>query len=55
VQFQVEPDGEFHTYEVDLSGSATYRGKIAGLRFDPVEAGAVGERVDIVFISFKKE
>jgi hypothetical protein len=55
VRFPVEPDGEFHTYEVDLSRSAGYRGTITGLRFDPVEAGAGGQQVDIAFISCKKE
>ncbi len=55
VQFRVEPDGGFHTYEVDLSASAAYRGKITGLRLDPVNSGAPGEQVDIAFISCKKE
>lgn len=55
VQFHVEPDGRFRTYEVDLSRSATYRGKITGLRFDPVDSGAAGEQVDITFISFEKK
>jgi hypothetical protein len=55
VRFTVEPDGKFHTYEVDLSRSPAYRGKIRRLRFDPVEAGGKDEFVDVEFISLKKE
>ena len=55
VTFAVEPDGEFHTYEVKLSDSPAYRGAIRRLRFDPVAAGDVGEFVDIAFISVKKD
>jgi hypothetical protein len=54
VKFTVQPDGKFHTYEVDLTGSAAYRGKITGLRFDPVAAGSKGEFVDVAYVSFKK-
>lgn len=55
VRFTVEPDGKFHTYEVDLSASPAYRGNIRRLRFDPVEIGAVGETVDVEFISSKRD
>lgn len=55
VRFDIEPDGQFRTYEVDLSGSATYRNTIRRLRFDPVEMGRPGEAVDVEFISAKPE
>lgn len=55
LKFAVVPDGKFRTYEVDLSDSATYRGKIRRLRFDPVEVGGTGESVDVEFISAKKD
>ena len=51
--FQVNPDGEYHTYELDLSVSPHYRGAIAGLRFDPVRDGAPGDYITISFISFR--
>ncbi len=53
VKFTVQPDGKFHTYELDLAGAAGYRGTITGLRFDPVAAGSKGEFVDVAFISYK--
>ncbi len=55
VKFAIVPDGKFRTYEVDLSSSATYRGTIRRLRFDPVETGRLGETVDVEFISAEKE
>jgi hypothetical protein len=54
-RFAITPDGEYHTYEADLAACPTYRGKIRRLRFDPVEAGGIGETVDVGFISAKKE
>jgi hypothetical protein len=55
VRFTVEADGDFHTYAVDLSRSPAYRGKIRRLRFDPVEAGATGEFVDVESISVHRK
>ena len=55
VRLAIKPDGEFRTYEVDLSACPSYRGKIRRLRFDPVEAGQAGETVDVEFISARKE
>lgn len=49
------PDGEFHTYELDLFACPSYRGKIRRLRFDPVAAGETGETVDVEFISARRE
>lgn len=55
VKFAIVPDGKVRTYEVDLSGSATYRGTIRRLRFDPVETGRPGDTVDVEFISTRKD
>jgi hypothetical protein len=55
VRFPIKPDGELRTYEVDLSRSPAYRGRIRRLRFDPVEAGGAGETVDVELISARKE
>jgi hypothetical protein len=55
VRFTIQPDGKFDTYEVDVAGAASYRGKITGQRFDPVDAGSKGEFVDVAFISFAKD
>ena len=53
VRFTVKPDGKVRTYEVELSHSPTYRGKIRRLRFDPVETGVAGDAVDVESISAK--
>jgi hypothetical protein len=51
--FAIEPDGDFHTYEVDLASSPGYRGAITVLRFDPVMAGSPGNYVDVQYISYR--
>jgi hypothetical protein len=55
VKFDIVPDGKLRTYEVDLASSATYRGTLRRLRFDPVETGQAGETVDVEFISARKD
>jgi len=55
VTFVIVPDGKSRTYDVDLSASPFYRGKIRRIRFDPVEMGGAGEFVDVEFISTKKQ
>jgi hypothetical protein len=52
--FALQPDGEYHVYEIDLSKSPEYRGAITGLRFDPTPSGAKGEWIKIRSISFGK-
>jgi hypothetical protein len=54
VSFPVRPDGQFHVYEINLSGSTEYKGALTGLRLDPVGNGAAGDRVKIRRISFRK-
>jgi len=51
VTFSVIPDGQYHTYAVDMSSQVDYTGNIQQIRFDPVPGGSTGEYVDIEFIS----
>ncbi len=51
VTFRIVNDGQFRTYEIDLSRVPSYRGLITGLRFDPIEAGRPWEYMDIIAIS----
>ncbi|HEX2973877.1 MAG TPA: hypothetical protein VHP11_16205 [Tepidisphaeraceae bacterium] len=53
VTFAIKPDGQYHTYEIDLSASPEYRGAITGLRLEPVPAGGKGEWIKIKSISFR--
>jgi hypothetical protein len=55
VAFTIQPDGEFHTYEIELAKSSAYQGKITALRFDPVPAGETGDYVEVEFISYQRE
>lgn len=41
------PDGEFHTYYLDLASAPTYRGLIAGLAIEPVSKPRPGEELAI--------
>jgi len=52
LSFQVDPDGKYHVYEVDLSASPESRGAITGLRLDPVETGHSGEWVKVRSVGF---
>jgi hypothetical protein len=48
VNFAIQPDGQFHTYTLELASSADYRGAtITGLRFDPTPNGVAGDCVMI--------
>ena len=51
--FPIKPDGEFHTYELDLSSVPGYQGTITGLRLDPTDSIAAGEEVRVAFLSWK--
>ncbi|MBI3921121.1 MAG: hypothetical protein HY318_06865 [Armatimonadetes bacterium] len=54
MKFDLVPDGNFHTYAVDLGSSPEYRGAITGLRFDPVAVGKAGDFIRVKSISFLK-
>lgn len=49
--FTITADGQFRTYEIDLSGTSTWTGQISRLRFDPVSSGTTGDFVQVQFIS----
>ncbi len=49
--FTITADGQFHTYEIDLSGTSTWTGQISRLRFDPATTGTVGDFVEVQSIS----
>ena len=51
-RFEVIPDGEYHTYAVDLSACPEYRGVITRLRLDPVTTGGPGQWVKVKSIGF---
>lgn len=54
VSFDIIPDGKFHTYAINLSSAPAYKGLIAGLRLDPVPAGAPGEYVEVTSLSWRR-
>ena len=51
VWFDIIPDGQYHTYVVDMSMFPTYTGIIKKLWFNLVKTGASGHYVDIDYIS----
>ncbi len=51
VPVTVIPDGEVHTYEVDLASHSLYTGIITRLRFDPVATRVPGDSVDLYSIT----
>jgi hypothetical protein len=53
-RFDTIPDGEYHTYAVDLSACPGYRGNITRLRFDPVGSGGEGQWVKVKSIGFRE-
>jgi len=55
ISFEIHPDEQYHTYEIDLSSSAHYKGAITGLRLDPVSTGHEGDYIKIDYISWKKK
>ena len=55
ISWQVANDGKFHSYELDLSKHAKYRGAITQLRFDPVASGKPGEFIMVESITTASE
>ncbi len=48
LDFAIQPDGQYHTYTLELASSANYRGAtITRLRFDPAPGGVAGDFVTI--------
>jgi len=55
VGFDIEPDGKYRTYEIDLASFPLYKGAIIRYRLDPVPSAEKGEFVKIRFLSVRKE
>lgn len=55
ISFEIRPDGQYHTYEIDLSSSPYYKGAITGLRLDPVAVGHKGEYIKIKSITCRNQ
>lgn len=54
VDFPITGDGQYRTCEIRLDAHPAYTGLIAGLRLDPVPAGAPGDTIKLRSISFDK-
>ena len=52
IKFALTPDGQFHTYTVDLAANPGWRDTITSLRFDPTSVS--GAKIEIAYIRFKK-
>ena len=50
-RFPIEPDGEFHTYEVALGEALSWAGTMTGLRLDPTDRPA---EVEIDYIALER-
>jgi hypothetical protein len=55
IRFNIIPDGQYHTYELDLASSPAYHDLIAQLRFDPVIGAGNGDFVDIAYVSYQTQ
>jgi uncharacterized repeat protein (TIGR01451 family) len=53
VRFDAIPDGQQHTYAINLAASSTYQGTITRIRFDPSDGNDPGGYVDITAITWK--
>lgn len=52
VEFDVEADGQYHTYVLNLATSPEYRGAITRLRLDPSPGGKPGASIRVKSIGF---
>ena len=46
VTFPVDADGEWHTYDIDMSQAEGWAGTVIQLRFDPVDRGGLDLAID---------
>jgi uncharacterized repeat protein (TIGR01451 family) len=53
VRFDAIPDGQQHTYAINLAASPTYQGTITRIRFDPSDGNDPGGYVDITAVTWK--
>ena len=53
LRFNIIPDGQYHTYELDLASSPAYYGLITQFRFDPVVSAGSGDYANVASISYQ--
>ncbi|MCA9450612.1 MAG: hypothetical protein KC931_26050, partial [Candidatus Omnitrophica bacterium] len=53
VDFDIVPDGEFHTYQVELSSHSDYTGALLGLGVYPALNATEGETIRVEFVSHR--
>lgn len=51
VKFTLIPDGQFHTYTVDMTANPAWKSTIGAIRFDPTTVS--GAKIEIAYIRFK--
>ena len=49
INFEVKPDGEWHTYRLNVSSNPRWKGTVTGLRLDPLR-GATEAEVEIDWV-----
>ena len=54
LSLQLNADGQFHTYHLELKSSPEYRGLITGLAIEPSGSPQSGEEMAIQSIELKK-
>ncbi len=50
VEFYLEKDNQFHTFSVDMRNTATWRGTVTQLRFDPSDEPNVNIELDYIIV-----
>ena len=53
--FDINPDGKFHSYRVNLAASAEYRGLITGLAIEPMDQVEAGTEIAIRAIALASD
>ena len=48
LRWEINPDGQFHVYELDLGASPAWKGRIGAFRLDPTDAA--GARIEIDYV-----
>jgi len=55
ILFTIQPDGEYRTYRIDLSGHPEYKGAIIRLRLDPPQKPGPDDWLKIKSLSYKAD
>lgn len=48
LRWEINPDGQFHVYELDLGASPAWKGRIGAFRLDPTDAA--GARIEVDYV-----